>query len=160
MPGKTGTAEHGTDTTPQANPRSAPGASEAATVPDMTELADALRGRPELGRLRLLVLHGSRARGDAGPHSDWDLGYLSGDPDFDPTALVVAVSDAVGSDAIDVVDLDRAGALLRFRAARDGLALHEAEGEFLAFRLDAVRFWCDAGPVIRAAYDDVLAALP
>ena len=126
----------------------------------MTELADALRGRPELDGLRLLVLHGSRARGDAGPHSDWDLGYVGDDAGFDPAALVVAVSDAVGSDAVDVVDLDRAGALLRFRAARDGVVLHETQGEFLTFRLEAVRFWCDAGTVIRAAYDDVLAALP
>ena len=33
------------------------------------------------------------------------------------------------------------------------------EGAFREFQVDAVSFWCDAGPVIRAAQDDVLAAL-
>jgi len=32
-------------------------------------------------------------------------------------------------------------------------------GTFGRFQLDAVRFWCDAGPVIRAAQSDVLASL-
>ena len=63
-----------------------------------------------------------------------------------------------GSDAVDVADLSVANGLLRFCATRDGVALlEEPPGEFLAFRLEAVRFWCDAGPVIRAAYDDDLA---
>ena len=39
-------------------------------------------------RLRLLVLHGSRARGDARPDSDWYLGYLA-EPGFDPDGLLV-----------------------------------------------------------------------
>ena len=126
------------------------------------QLAEALRGHPSTTGLRLLVLHGSRARGEGRDDSDWDLGYLRTDPDvFDPAALVVAVSDVVGSDAVDLVDLAAASALLRFRAARDGVALVEhPEDAFLAFRLEAVRFWCDAGPVILAAYDDVLASLP
>ena len=127
----------------------------------MTDLAAALRGRAEVAGLRLLVLHGSRAREDARPTSDWDVGYLEdGSGTFDPAALALAVSDTVGSDAVDLVDLATAGALLRFRAARDGVALHDQTGAFLDFRLAAVGFWCDAGTVIRAAYDDVLAALP
>jgi hypothetical protein len=61
---------------------------------------------------------------------------------------------------VDLVDLAGAGALLRFRAARDGvLVLERRHDAFLDFRLDAVRFWCDAGPVIRAAQADVLASL-
>lgn len=128
----------------------------------MTDLVAAMRGRPEVTGLRLLILHGSRARADAGTHSDWDLGYLEdGSEGFDPAALVVAVTDAVGSDAVDLLDLATASALLRFRAARDGIALHEEPADsFLDFRLAAIGFWCDAGAVIRAAYDDVLAALP
>jgi hypothetical protein len=35
----------------------------------------------------------------------------------------------------------------------------ERDGAFLDFRLEAVRFWCEAGPVIRAAQADVLASL-
>jgi hypothetical protein len=50
--------------------------------------------------------------------------------------------------------------LLRYRTARDGVVLAEQrEGAFREFQLEAVQFWCDVGPVIRAAQDDVLAAL-
>ncbi|MBV9314198.1 MAG: nucleotidyltransferase domain-containing protein [Pseudonocardia sp.] len=109
--------------------------------------------------VRLLVLHGSRARGDHRPDSDWDFAALF-DEDADPAALVVAITTVVGSDAVDLVDLRRASALLRYRAARDGVLLWEhPAGEFLGFRLEAVQFWCDAGPVIRAAQRDVLATL-
>lgn len=123
------------------------------------DLATRLRGRPEMAGLRLAVLHGSRSRGAAGPRSDWDVGFLA-DDGFDVPGLVVALSTVLGTDAVDVVDLATASALLRFHAARDGTALVEhPPGEFQRFQLAAVLFWCDAGTVIRAAYDDVLQAL-
>lgn len=107
----------------------------------------------------LLVLHGSHARGDAGPRSDWDFGYLADDR-LDPATLHARLTVAVETDAVDLVDLAGASALLRFRTARDGVPLFERPtGAFGEFQLDAVRFWCDAGPVIRAAQADVLAAL-
>lgn len=106
-----------------------------------------------------LVLHGSRARGDAGPDADWDLGVL-GDVSVDLPALVTALVTALGTERVDLVDLRTASALLRFRAARDGVVLAGADPTaFPRFRLDAVRFWCDAGPVIRAAQADVLSGL-
>ncbi len=118
-----------------------------------------LAAAADLAGMRLLVLHGSRARGDADPCSDWDFGYLAEDR-LDPAALHARLTVAVGTDAVDLVDLARASALLRFRAARDGVPLLERPaGVFVEFQLDAVRFWCDAGPVIRAAQADVLAAL-
>ncbi|HEY2223966.1 type VII toxin-antitoxin system MntA family adenylyltransferase antitoxin [Actinomycetospora sp.] len=124
---------------------------------DHRDLAAALTEHPAAAGLELVVLHGSRARGDAGPTSDWDLGYLG---EADPAALIAAAARLLETDAVDVVDLARASALLRFRAARDGIALVERSSEaFLQFRLEAVRFWCDVGPVIRAAQDDVLASL-
>ena len=122
-------------------------------------LDPASRSSVDLPGLRLLVLHGSRTRSDAGPRSDWGFGYLAGDP-LDPTELLARLTVAVGTDAVDLVDLSGASALLRFRAARDGVALLERPaGTFAEFQLEAVRFWCDAGPVIRAAQADVLAAL-
>ncbi len=125
------------------------------------EIASRLAGDPALTGVRLLLLHGSRARGDDHPGSDWDFGALYDHSGADPAALVTALSSAVGSDAVDLVDLRRASALLRYRAARDGAPVHEpTDGEFLEFRLAAVQFWCDAGPVIRAAQRDVLAGLP
>jgi predicted nucleotidyltransferase len=105
------------------------------------------------------LLHGSRARGDARPDSEWDIGVLAGEsPDL--LALAADIAAILGTDAIDVVDLRTATALLRFRAARDGVALVERpSGAFEEFQMEAVEFWCDAGPVIRAAQEDVLAGL-
>jgi predicted nucleotidyltransferase len=110
--------------------------------------------------LRLFVLFGSRARGDATARSDWDFGYLAG-PAFDPDRLRADLVAALRTEQIDLVDLDRAGGLVRFRAARDGRVLFESTpGTFARFWFDAVSFWCDMGPLIRAAYDAVLADLP
>ncbi|MBW0102111.1 nucleotidyltransferase domain-containing protein [Pseudonocardia sp. KRD291] len=125
------------------------------------DLGERLSGHPALRDVSLLVLHGSRARGDAGPDADWDLGVLTAtgsSPDL--PAVATALVRMLGTERVDVVDLGTASALLRFRASRDGVALVEREaGGFLRFRQEAVRFWCDAGPVIRAAQDDVLARL-
>lgn len=106
--------------------------------------------------LELLLLHGSRSRGTAHPGADWDLGYLG---DIDPAELLDAVASALGTDDVDLVDLARAGALLRFEAARDGVLLCGADEVHLRYVLDATMFWCDAGPVIRQAQDEVLAEL-
>ncbi|MHC1560589.1 type VII toxin-antitoxin system MntA family adenylyltransferase antitoxin [Actinomycetospora sp. C-140] len=126
---------------------------------EIAEIASALDGHPATAGLDVLVLHGSRARGDAGPGSDWDFAHLA-DDGFDPVALLAVLTETLGTDAVDLVDLRRASALLRFRAARDGVLLLERRRDaFLEFRLDAVIFWCDAGPVIRAAQSDVLTSL-
>lgn len=73
--------------------------------------------------------------------------------------MTAAVVRSTGTEAVDVADLDRSGALLRYRAARDGVLLIGDPAEFLDFREEAVRFWCDAGPIIRAALADVLDGL-
>ncbi|MGQ0575926.1 MAG: type VII toxin-antitoxin system MntA family adenylyltransferase antitoxin [Pseudonocardia sp.] len=110
--------------------------------------------------LRLLVLHGSRARGDEHDGSDWDFGYLADEP-FDAAALLDELGRVLRTDAVDLTDLARASALLRFGAARDGRCVHErAPGEHLRFVHEATRFWCDAEAVIRRAHADVLADLP
>ncbi|MBA2322688.1 MAG: nucleotidyltransferase domain-containing protein, partial [Pseudonocardiales bacterium] len=104
------------------------------------ELAVELGPSAAAGELRLLVLHGSRARGDHGPESDWDFGVLT-NGEIDLADLVSALTLLLGTDAVDVVDLRRACALLRFRAARDGIPIVERpDGEFLQFQLEAVRF--------------------
>jgi len=109
--------------------------------------------------LRLLLLFGSRARGDAQERSDWDLGYLA-NPGLDPDALLLDLVNALGTERVDLVDLARAGAQVRFRAAGEGRVLHEAEpGVFSKFWIEAVDFWCDAGPLLRAGYAQVLGRL-
>jgi len=109
--------------------------------------------------LDLLVLHGSRSRDDARPDSDWDFAYLCGDG-FDPDAMLARLADALDSDRIDLADLARAGGQLRFRVARDGHVVYSRrEGEWDRFWTGAVSFWCDAGPVLREAYDGALQEL-
>lgn len=106
------------------------------------------------------MLFGSRARDDHSPESDWDFGYL-GTPELDVDALLGHLVTAVGSDRVDLVDLHRASGLLRFRAARDGVAVFEASAGLAdRFRLEAVQFWCDAEAALRRGYEDVLAELP
>ena len=110
--------------------------------------------------LDLLVLHGSRARGDAHERSDWDFAYLAG-ADFDVDGLLARLVETLVADRVDLVDLDRAGALLRFRVARDGVVLFERQqGCFERFWLDAVDTWCDLAPVLEPAYERVLKGLP
>jgi predicted nucleotidyltransferase len=109
--------------------------------------------------LRLVVVFGSRARGDATAASDWDLAYLANDR-LDRDELLADLVRALDTERIDLVDLERAGGLVRFRAARDGVVVFESQPDaFGRFWRDAVDFWCDAGPTIRAGYDDVLAEL-
>ncbi len=106
--------------------------------------------------LRLLVLHGSRARGDAHAGSDWDLAYL-GDEAFDPDALLADLILALGTDRVDLSRLSGTSGLFRYRVARDGeLVFEREEGAYERFWMDAVGFWCDAEPVLRSGYEGIL----
>ena len=53
--------------------------------------------------LRMLILFGSRARGDAWAQSDWDLAYAA-DPGFDADHCMSAVADLLAADRIALVD--------------------------------------------------------
>ena len=109
--------------------------------------------------LTLLVLTGSRARGTEHERSDWDFGVL-GTAELDPLSLRADLADALGTDAIDLVDLRRASAVLRRDAAVSGRALVErAGGAFTDFQIEAISFWCDVEPVLREAHADVLRAV-
>jgi predicted nucleotidyltransferase len=126
------------------------GPGEGIPTERLTQLAGEHTG------LRLLVLFGSRARGDAHARSDWDFGYL-GDERVDPAALVASLVDCLGTERVDLTDLARAGALLRFRAAAEGQPVYASDADaFERFWLEAVSFWCDAAPTLRAGYADVL----
>src|SRR5262249_36465983 len=52
------------------------------------------------------------------------LGYLAA-PGLDADALLLDVVHTLGTDRVDLVDLARAGAQVRFQAARDGRVLYE-----------------------------------
>ena len=109
--------------------------------------------------LEVLILFGSRARGDARPDADWDFGYLA-DEAADVPGLLAALVEALEDDHVDLVNLRRASGLLRYRAACDGRLVHEAtDGLFDHYRLEAVRFWCENATVFQRGYDEVLEAL-
>ena len=118
-------------------------------------IASVASGHPGL---RVLLLFGSRARGDAAPTADWDLGYLAEEP-FDPVALIADLVRVLRTDRVDLVDLSTASGLLRFRAARDGVAVFGDRDAVERFRIAAASFWCDAEPILRASYDAVLERL-
>lgn len=108
--------------------------------------------------LACLALIGSRARDEAAEHSDWDFAYIGGS-DLDISALARDLSELVGTDHLDVVDLARASGVLRYAAARDGQVLMTRDNSWERFWLEAVDFWCDAEPILREAHNEVLREL-
>ncbi|HYU33424.1 MAG TPA: nucleotidyltransferase domain-containing protein [Thermoanaerobaculia bacterium] len=100
--------------------------------------------------LKLAVLFGSMARGEARPRSDADLGVLL-DP-YSPE-LRFRVEAELGRAAgcpVDVVLLDDAPPLLRFEIARDGVLLFEREdGLWTGFKAKAMVDWWDWAPTHR-----------
>ncbi|HYC55697.1 MAG TPA: nucleotidyltransferase domain-containing protein [Candidatus Binatia bacterium] len=123
-------------------------------------LSPLLKGLPDtFPSLRILALHGSRARGDADQASDWDFAYL-GDGPLDVTSLQGALIDALAREDVDLVDLSRASGLMRYRVARDGRALFERTPDaFDDFRLEAALYWIDMQDVIRAEHEGILERL-
>ncbi len=109
--------------------------------------------------LDLLVLHGSRARGDDHERSDWDIAYL-GDASLDELELRSQLVGVLRTDRVDIADLSHAGGLLRFRAARDGVLVFErTPGLFEEFCYEAATFWLDIEPVVREEHRRILAGL-
>jgi len=99
----------------------------------------------EIGRgggLRLVVLFGSVARGEAGAE-DLDIGVLGAGP-LDAIAITNQLTGLLGVQGVDVTDLGRADPVLLAHAARDGVPLYEgSEGEFARFASLAVRRFAD-----------------
>ncbi|MBM3770296.1 MAG: hypothetical protein FJW27_03240 [Acidimicrobiia bacterium] len=76
-------------------------------------------------------------------------------------ALLASLVTTLETDRVDLVDLERASGLLRFRAASEGQLIFEAvDGLADRFRLEAATFWFDAEPVLRRGYERLLAELP
>jgi predicted nucleotidyltransferase len=99
--------------------------------------------------VRLAVLFGSAARGDAAPGSDLDIGVLCDAGHENTAALEVALARAT-SRRVDVVRLDVAPPLLRFEIARDGrLLLERTPHAWSDFRARAMTDWWDWAPTAR-----------
>lgn len=126
----------------------------------MKELLEAVRRSvANLPGLRLLVLHGSRAQPKPGPVPCVEFAYLA-DKGFDESRLRARISEFFVVEAFDVAALDRLGGLLRFRIARDGVAVFErASGAFQDYQLEAATFWLDIQHVVLAERPDAMEAL-
>jgi predicted nucleotidyltransferase len=123
---------------------------------DLEPLRSLASGYPGLS---LLILHGSRGRGDYHERSDWDFAYL-GDDDLDELQLRSDLTNVLRTDNIDLAGLDGAGGLLRFLAARNGILVFErTRGNFEDFCIAAALFWFDIEPIIRCEHREILAAL-
>jgi uncharacterized protein len=96
--------------------------------------------------LKLLVLFGSRARGNHSSSSDWDFALLfdeelrqqyevGGGWNCYRSWIAIQRVLGLGDDEIDWVDLKSASELLAHAIARDGLVIYESEPElFEKFR--------------------------
>lgn len=106
-------------------------------------LRAALRDGPPL---RLAVLFGSRARGNARATSDFDVGIVPADaslPLADELTLASALSGVAGAE-VDLVRLDRDDPLLGREVAQGGICLFEAApGVYSAYRATAMSVWID-----------------
>lgn len=130
------------------------------SLPDDPRLGQVRAVAETTAGLELLLLVGSRATGEAHERSDWDLAFI-GSRTLDVAMLHGELTIALRTDDVDLVDLDRAGALMRFNAADTGALLFEHEsGVHERFWLDAVHFWCENRAIIEREYDAILAALP
>jgi predicted nucleotidyltransferase len=99
--------------------------------------------------LKLMILFGSRARGDQDESSDWDIAvlydeeqrkeYEKGGWDWLRGWSILQQELGLPDDGIDVVDLGQCSNILAHAIARDGKLLYEREpGEFEQFKQRAL----------------------
>ncbi|MCA2641536.1 MAG: nucleotidyltransferase domain-containing protein [Microcystis aeruginosa Ma_QC_Ch_20071001_S25] len=96
----------------------------------------------KLPNLKLLILFGSRARGEHRPDSDWDFAVLYGErsdrKDISSLLKIYTLLEQafeIPDDKIDVVDLKECSPILAHYVARDGQLLYEREtGLFEVFK--------------------------
>jgi uncharacterized protein len=100
--------------------------------------------------LKLLILFGSRARGDADPSSDWDFAFLydstfskpeksfwfPGSDILDTLSTLLNLPD----NDIDLVDLSHCSEMLAHFISRDGQLIYEKNpGEFANFQQQSLK---------------------
>lgn len=96
----------------------------------------------KIPNLKLLILFGSRARGEHKPDSDWDFAVLyeerSDRKDISSLLKIYTLLEQaleIPDDKIDVVDLKECSPILAHYVARDGQLLYEREtGLFEVFK--------------------------
>jgi uncharacterized protein len=121
---------------------------------DATTLANLQRALRTGPRLRLAVLFGSFARGRGRSDSDLDLAILPVDPSLplrDELDLQVALEHAAARE-VDLVRLDRAPIVLRWRIAREGVPLVGTESrEWTRFLAETAAEHAEIAPALARA---------
>ena len=113
-----------------------------------------------LPEVRLAVLFGSTARGQARPQSDVDLGVLL-DPDTPDVRFKaeIELGKAAGQ-SVDVVFLNQAPPLLRFEIAKEGVLLHQDQDHLWTdFKTRAMLDWWDWAPIAKRIEDALIQRL-
>jgi predicted nucleotidyltransferase len=115
------------------------------------DLLDRLRERAaSLPEVRLAVLFGSTARGQARKDSDVDLGLLLKPVSRSERLHVEAELARAAGREVDFIRLDEAPPLLRFEITREGVVLLEREeGLWASFKAKAMVDWWDWAPYAR-----------
>lgn len=92
-------------------------------------------------QLRLMVLFGSQVKGKLHQESDFDVAYLSKNDlsGKEIIALNCDLIDIFSNDRVDLVDLRRVDALLRYEIARNSQLLYGKEMDYLEFKAFAFR---------------------
>ncbi|WP_026289928.1 type VII toxin-antitoxin system MntA family adenylyltransferase antitoxin [Thioalkalivibrio sulfidiphilus] len=111
--------------------------------------------------VELAYLFGSTARGTTGPMSDVDVAIRMS-PGADHTLderlkLQDALCRHLGSDRVDLVDLDLVSPVLRFNVVRDGLLLKGDNDVRVPFEVRAMSEYFDTH-ALRAPHDAALRA--
>lgn len=123
---------------------------------DLRERLERLPALFEERGVRLAYLFGSLAvdaeeaeeAGDAGVPGDVDLAILAGECSVH--LLRSDLHEALGTQRLDLVDLDRAPPVLRFHVIRDGRLLYARSDESLnRFELDTLHLYRDTAPLRR-----------
>lgn len=137
-------------------------------TPTVAELRELSLQLPEkISYIKMLVLFGSRARGDIHTNSDWDfaviydekqrLDYVKDNPFswFELPAKIGQIFQ-INSDIIDVVELNHCSPLIGYHVARDGKVLYEGEpGSFLKFQCKAWKLYADTAKFRKAQEESI-----
>lgn len=122
---------------------------------DVAALARLCQGKADIG---LVVIFGSVASGRDRPDSDVDVG-IRGGTFYEQQALGAEIGGQLGREA-HVVDLGHSSEWLRFRVARDGILIHQAEPDaWPLFKARAMLAYWDLAPTISMCAAGVRARL-
>ena len=134
----------------------------------MTDLADKITPLAEqLPNLQMLILFGSRARGEHKPDSDWDLAISYDEAnrqthikeisnDYLTSLSILSELFEINRDLIDLIELDRCSPLMKYQVARDGKLIYEKNtGDFLKFRVRAWKEYADTAKFRKIQKDSI-----